>query len=39
MGMAATASGNGYWLTATNGKVFASPNAPFHGHVSHVKLS
>jgi hypothetical protein len=29
--MAATPSGNGYWLVAADGGIFAFGDAPFHG--------
>ena len=31
VGMAATPSGNGYWLVAADGGIFAFGDAPFHG--------
>ena len=38
-GMAGTASGNGYWLAASDGAVYAYGDAAFHGSAANVRLS
>ena len=37
--MAATRSGKGYWLVATDGGIFAFGTAPFHGSTGAIKLN
>jgi hypothetical protein len=34
VGMAATATGNGYWLVASDGGIFTFGDAHFHGSVA-----
>ena len=38
IGMAATADGNGYWLVAADGAIFAFGDAPFHGSTGGMPL-
>jgi hypothetical protein len=37
--MAATPSGRGYWLVASDGGVFAFGDAGFHGSTGHLRLA
>ena len=37
--MASTPSGNGYWLVATDGGVFAFGDATFHGSTGNIRLN
>ena len=37
--MAATASGNGYWLVASDGGIFSFGDAQFHGSTGALKLN
>ena len=37
--MAATASGNGYWLVASEGGIFSFGDAQFHGSTGALKLN
>src|SRR5436305_1150119 len=39
VGMAASPSGNGYWLVAADGGVFAFGNAPFVGSAGGLRLN
>ena len=39
VGMAATPSGNGYWLVATDGGIFAFGDAKFFGSTGAIKLT
>ena len=39
VGMAATPSGNGYWLVATDGGIFAFGDAGFHGSTGNIALN
>jgi L,D-peptidoglycan transpeptidase YkuD (ErfK/YbiS/YcfS/YnhG family) len=39
VGMAATASGNGYWLVAADGGVFSFGDASFHGSTGSIRLN
>ena len=37
--MEATSSGNGYWLVAADGGIFAFGDATFHGSTGHLRLN
>ena len=37
--MASTPDGHGYWLTASDGGIFAFGNAPFRGSTGNVNLA
>ena len=39
VGMSPTADGNGYWLVASDGGIFAFGNAPFHGSTGSIRLN
>ena len=39
VGMAATPSGNGYWLVASDGGIFAFGDAAFHGSTGGMHLN
>jgi hypothetical protein len=39
VGMAATPTGGGYWLVATDGGVFTFGSASFHGSTGSIRLS
>ncbi len=39
VGMSPTADGNGYWLVAADGGIFAFGNAPFHGSTGSIRLN
>src|SRR5437763_1067202 len=39
VGMAATPTGNGYWLVASDGGVFSFGDAAFHGSTGSIKLN
>ena len=37
--MAATPSGNGYWMVASDGGIFSFGDAGFHGSTGNIKLN
>jgi hypothetical protein len=39
VGMAATQSGNGYWLVASDGGIFSFGDASFHGSTGSITLN
>jgi hypothetical protein len=39
VGMAATPSGNGYWLVAADGGIFSFGDAPFYGSTGAIHLN
>ena len=39
VGMAATPSGHGYWLVASDGGIFSFGDAPFAGSTASVQLA
>jgi hypothetical protein len=39
VGVAATPTGNGYWITTTSGAVFSFGDAPFEGSLRYINLS
>ena len=39
VGMAATPSGNGYWLVASDGGIFSFGDATFHGSTGAIALN